>query len=174
MQVTAFSFFFIPKPTSTRMNRSIWHISVPHPLSHVCYRGLKNRPNTIKKKKSSPSTPVQAMHCLQLPPGPFACINQCFKYEVKTKIPKVGHKNTWYPFIWIPVTHAWFKWSCRTLKSHELCYCCFFFLPRSLLFHPLFIYFLFSKEMPCKFLLFLFSWDARRQFFLQGGMCVRS
>lgn len=72
--------------------------------------------------------------------------------KLKTKIPKVGHKNTWYPLNWIPITHTWFKWSCRTVRSHELCY---FFLSRSSLYPSIFIYFLLSKEMPCKlFILF--------------------
>lgn len=118
MQVTAFSFsfflfFLIPKSTSTRMNRCIWHISCPslaRSLSPVCYRGLKNRPNTIKKKPS-PSTPVQAMQVSTVNPhspppththppwGPFACKNQMLlNMKSKVRSPKVGHYKDMIPF----------------------------------------------------------------------------
>lgn len=68
--------------------------------------------------------------------------------------------------ILVPITHTWLKLSSRALRSHKLHYCISFFslsLSRSLLFHPLFIYFLLAKETPCKLFFLLMKGSSCRE-----------
>lgn len=97
-------------------------------------------------------------------------------------IPKMGHKKNkqkkkqkqtnkqnkkkhMISLILVPITHTWLKLSSRALRSHKLHYCIsFFFSPsRSLLFHPLFIYFLLAKETPCKLFFLLMKGSSCRE-----------
>lgn len=87
----------------------------------------------------------------------------------------MGHtKETWYPFIWIPITHTWLKWLSQVIN----CIIIFFSLQELLFLYFVVLLPFFKKEMPCKFVSF-FSWDtlllillAARNVHLRLGPCI--